>query len=211
MDFWKGQVSDRDLYEPGLHRGTKQPTSIESPLRSGPRVEVSADESGDAILDRAEATPGGKQGEPSLAKPKRMVRADVVRKRGKAPGLTPRIIEQVVFAIRHGASISQAAVAEGVHRRTILKWLRRGQREADGPFAELSRQVMLARRERVVPPPIDKIIGVFKDGHQQPKSLLSLQDLAGSARFPRSAMLWATRSAASQASSSYAAPSRATG
>ena len=112
------------------------------------------------------------------AEPAGRVRSGIARKRGKAPGLTPDVMEQMVFAIRYGATISQAAVAAGVHRRTIFKWLERGKHEADGSYAEFSRRVMLARQERIVPAPIEKIIGVFQGSQEQRSSILSLSDLA---------------------------------
>ena len=43
-----------------------------------------------------------------LAEPAGRVRSGIARKRGKAPGLTPGVMEQMVFAVRYGASISQA-------------------------------------------------------------------------------------------------------
>jgi hypothetical protein len=166
------------LLEGGSERSrSEDDASPQSEEEQAPAPDDIAHEPGDVTIDIAKQSRHGLQQEGPPPKPARKVGSGIARKRGKAPGLTPGVMAQIGFAIRYGASISQAAVAAGVHRRTLLKWLERGEREAAGPYAGLSRRVMLARRERIVPAPIEKIISVFQDGHEKRRSILSRSDL----------------------------------
>lgn len=66
--------------------------------------------------------------------------------------LTPEITEHVARIVRAGGTLELAAHMAGVHRRTLLKWLERGdpdsERRSDAPYKALREAVDAARHER---------------------------------------------------------------
>lgn len=53
---------------------------------------------------------------------------------GRPTSLTPEVHQKVVHAVQLGMYIEQAAALAGVNRTTLYGWMKRGGREAYGPY-----------------------------------------------------------------------------
>ncbi len=98
------------------------------------------------------------------------------RERGRPGKLTFKRIDHIAFAIRFGSSLAAAAIGVGLHPRTLLKYLRCGRAESEGPGAMLVRRVADARRQRVRPKELERIEGAatIEGGRPQPYHGLTL-------------------------------------
>lgn len=66
---------------------------------------------------------------------------------GRPSLLVPERHKAIVAAIRAGAYDWVAAQANGVDPTTLILWMRRGEREGDGPYFEFFKDVRMARAQ----------------------------------------------------------------
>ena len=66
---------------------------------------------------------------------------------GRPTALAPDLAAQIVAAVRDGNYLETAAALVGLSRSTLFDWLRRGAREANGPYFEFSVALRRAQAE----------------------------------------------------------------
>lgn len=66
---------------------------------------------------------------------------------GRDPKLTKERQENIAAAIENGASISEAARKNGIHRETFHNWMKRGEDQEEGIYAEFFDRLTRARGE----------------------------------------------------------------
>lgn len=66
------------------------------------------------------------------------------------PEAFERVGDQVLEAIEAGVSIADAGRASDVAPRTIYRWLARGRKEREGPFASFAQAVDRSREDRTL-------------------------------------------------------------
>jgi transposase-like protein len=64
---------------------------------------------------------------------------------GRPTKLTKERQENIAHAIEQGASISEAARKNGIHRETFINWMNRGEDQDEGVFAEFFDRLTRAR------------------------------------------------------------------
>lgn len=70
------------------------------------------------------------------------------KRRGRPTELTAELADRVCHRLRNAGSISDAALAEGVDRRTLWRWRVRGEQEESGIYRDFADQLEQARAER---------------------------------------------------------------
>ena len=66
---------------------------------------------------------------------------------GRDPKLTKERQENIASAIEQGASISEAARKNGIHRETFGNWMKRGSEQEEGIYADFFDRLTRARGE----------------------------------------------------------------
>jgi transposase len=66
------------------------------------------------------------------------------KRRGRPSKFAPPVCQKIVDVIRAGNFVQTAAEYAGVDRSTVYDWVRRGERERQGPYREFAEQVRKA-------------------------------------------------------------------